>query len=106
MPSADEPIVVASREELIYLLTEAAEIEHGLMCCYLFAAYSLRVNDETLDAETRAMLARWRKAIVDIAKDEMTHLVLVSNLLSSIGSAPHLARPNFPVARGYHPAGI
>ncbi len=90
----------------MYLLTEAAEIEHGLMCCYLFAAYSLRVNDDTLDAETRAMLGRWRKVIVDIAKDEMTHLVLVSNLLSAVGGAPHLARPNFPVARGYHPAGI
>jgi CDGSH-type Zn-finger protein/uncharacterized Fe-S cluster protein YjdI len=106
MPGEDAPIVIATREELIYLLTEAAEIEHGLMCCYLFAAYSLRVNDETLDAETRAMLGRWRDVIVDIAKEEMTHLVLVSNLLSAIGSAPHLARPNFPVARGYHPAGI
>ena len=98
--------MIATREELIYLLTEAAEIEHGLMCCYLFAAYSLRVNDATLDVETREMLGRWRTVIVDIAKDEMTHLVLVSNLLSSIGSAPHLTRPNFPVARGYHPAGI
>ncbi len=102
----DAPILIANREELIYLLTEAAEIEHGLMCCYLFAAYSLRVNDDTLDADTRAMLSRWRSAIIDIAKDEMTHLVLVSNLLSALGSAPHLTRPNFPVARGYHPAGI
>ena len=76
------------------------------MCCYLFAAYSLRTTDETLDAETRAMLVRWRAAVIDIAKDEMTHLVLVSNLLSALGSAPHLTRPNFPVARGYHPAGI
>ncbi len=101
-----EPIVIESREELIYLLTEAAEIEHGLMCCYLFAAYSLRTKDEALDVETRAMLGRWRTAIIDIAKDEMTHLVLVSNLLSAVGSAPHLMRPNFPVARGYHPAGI
>jgi hypothetical protein len=35
-------IVTHEREQLAYLLTEAAEIEHGLMCCYLYAAYSLK----------------------------------------------------------------
>ncbi len=103
---AEPPIVIENREELIYLLTEAAEIEHGLMCCYLYAAYSLRVNDETLPVDMRQMLGRWRKVIVDIAKDEMIHLAIVSNLLAAVGSAPHFARANFPVARGYHPAGI
>ena len=33
---ASEPeIIVRNREQLITLLTEAAEIEHGLMCCYV-----------------------------------------------------------------------
>ena len=36
----------------------------------------------------------------------MVHLALVSNLLSSVGSAPHFARPNMPVSPGYHPAGV
>jgi hypothetical protein len=32
---------VTSREELIYLLSQASELEHGLACVYLFAAHSL-----------------------------------------------------------------
>src|SRR6202023_2684852 len=47
-----------------------------------------------------------RGAIVDGAIDEMLHLALVSTPLSSIGSAPHSPRPNFPVAPGYPPAGV
>lgn len=42
----NEPeIVVGHREQLLYLLTEAAEIEHGLMCCYLYAVFSLKRDD-------------------------------------------------------------
>jgi hypothetical protein len=33
-------IVVQDREELIYLLCEAAEFEHALMCTYLYAMWS------------------------------------------------------------------
>lgn len=99
-------ILVEHREELIYLLTEAAEIEHGLMCCYLFAAYSLKRDEPDLRAREREALARWRRAILDVAADEMVHLAIVSNCLSAIGTAPHFARPNFPVAPGYHPAGV
>src|SRR5690349_2957002 len=40
---ADEPeIVIGSREQLLHLLAEAAEIEHALMCSYLYAAFSLK----------------------------------------------------------------
>ena len=99
-------IVIEHREQLLYLLTEAAEIEHGLMCCYLFAAFSLKRDEPGLRPEERAAIERWRRAIVDVARDEMVHLALVSNLLTSLGSAPHFARPNFPVAPGYHPAGV
>jgi hypothetical protein len=35
-------IQVNTRDELIYLLTEAAELEHSLCCQYLFAALSLK----------------------------------------------------------------
>jgi len=41
--SAHEPrIRIETREELIYLLAEAAAIEHNLMCTYLYAAWSLK----------------------------------------------------------------
>ncbi len=77
------------------------------MCCYLYAAYSLKQGAaDGLSEEEGAAVARWRSAIVDVAIDEMLHLALVSNLLSAIGSTPHFQRPNFPVSPGYHPAGI
>jgi hypothetical protein len=34
--------VIDSREQLIHLLTEAAEVEHNLLCSYLYAAFSLK----------------------------------------------------------------
>ncbi len=100
-------IVVQSREELIALLTEAAEIEHGLMCCYLFAAFSLKISDDSgLSAEHLAATRRWRAAVLDVAIEEMLHLGLVANMMTAIGAVPHFARPNFPVSAGYHPAGV
>ncbi len=103
-----EPEIIAQdRDQLTYLLTEAAEIEHGLMCCYLFAAFSLkRGTADGLTADEAAAVARWRAAIIDVAIDEMTHLALVSNLLAAVGSTPHFQRANFPVSAGYHPAGV
>jgi hypothetical protein len=49
---------------------------------------------------------RWRKAIAHVATEEMLHLALVQNLLSAIGAAPHLARPNLPVPARHYPAGV
>ncbi len=36
----------------------------------------------------------------------MLHLSLVQNLLSAIGCAPHLSRPNFPHPATHYPAGV
>ena len=38
----ESPLMVESREELVFLLGEACEIEHGLMCEYLYAQFSLK----------------------------------------------------------------
>jgi len=46
--AAEAPFVIEHREALIYMLCEAAELEHGIMCQYLFAAFSLK------DASTKA----------------------------------------------------
>jgi hypothetical protein len=35
-------IVVSNREHLWWLLTEAAQLEHMIMCGYLFAQFSLK----------------------------------------------------------------
>ena len=49
---AEPPLQVESREELVYLLGEAGEIEHALMCEYLYAQFSLkRTADEGLTPE-------------------------------------------------------
>jgi hypothetical protein len=36
----------------------------------------------------------------------MLHLALVQNVLSAVGAAPHLARPNLPAPAGHYPAGV
>ncbi|HEX9174024.1 MAG TPA: ferritin-like protein [Telluria sp.] len=101
------PVRVNDREQLIYLLTEAAEIEHGLMCSYLYAGWSLKQQvDEGITAEQLAAVDGWRKQIHGVAMEEMLHLALVNNLLMSIGSPPHFRRQNLPVLPGYHPSSI
>jgi hypothetical protein len=42
----EAPFVIEHREALIYMLYEAAELEHGIMCQYLFAAFSLKLRDD------------------------------------------------------------
>ena len=36
----------------------------------------------------------------------MLHLALVQNVLSAIGAAPHLTRPNLPAPARHYPAGV
>ena len=61
MVTAEPEIRIHSREDVLALLAEAAEIEHNLMCCYLYAAFGLKRDaDEGLSAEERAMVGHWR----------------------------------------------
>ncbi len=103
----EAPFVIEHREALIYMLCQAAELEHGIMCQYLYAAFSLKQSeDEGLSpAEARAVQS-WRQRISHVATQEMLHLSLVQNLLSAIGGAPHLSRPNFPHPATHYPAGV
>ena len=106
LPRVGEPaIVVGDRKELTYLLSQAAELEHGLMCEYLYAAFSLKgsagpgVRDDQL-----AAVERWRGMILGIAAEEMLHWAVVQNLLTAVGSAPYVSRPHMPhQAKGYPP---
>jgi len=98
---------IRSREEMLDLLAEAAEIEHNLMCCYLYAAFSLKQHeDEGLSAAELAATRRWRREIIAVSVEEMAHLTMAANIMAAIGGTPHLGRPNFPIPPGYHPAGI
>ena len=103
----EPPIVVEHRQQLIYLLREAAELEHTILCEYLFAAFTMKQRaDEGITAEQLGAVDRWRKTILTVAKQEMLHLTLVQNLLTAIGAAPHLSRPNLPTAAKHFPEGV
>lgn len=107
MPEEEPKIRIESREELIYLLAEAAAIEHNVMCCYLYGIWSLKRGEQDgLSAEYSEIVQSWKAAMTDVAVEEMTHLTLVGNLATAIGAAPHLSRPNFPIPSGYHPEGV
>src|SRR5665213_3892936 len=107
LPHEEPKIRIETREELIYLLAEAASIEHNLMCCYLYAAWSLKRGErDGLTAAQAVAVQRWKRAIDSVAVEEMVHLALASNLASAIGGAPHFSRPNFPIPPGYHPSGV
>ena len=67
-------IVVERRKELTYLLCQGAELEHALMCQYLYAAFSLKSTaGPGLRDDQLAAVERWRGLIFAIAAEEMLH---------------------------------
>jgi CDGSH-type Zn-finger protein/uncharacterized Fe-S cluster protein YjdI len=96
-----------SREQALHALYEAAELEHCLMCTYLYAAFSLKCSvDEGVTAEQLEAVKRWRSVILQVATEEMGHLLAVWNITIALGGAPRVGRSNFPLDPGYLPAGV
>jgi len=63
--AAEPPITVEHREQLIYLLREAAELEHTILCEYIFAAFTMKQRvDERLTAAQLAAVDHWRTTIL------------------------------------------
>ena len=103
----EPPLRVESREELVFLLGEASEIEHGLLCEYLYAQFSLKRGvDEGVTPEQLARIRAWEATIIDVVKQEMLHLALATNILTAIGAAPHFDRPNFPILSRWYPPDV
>src|SRR4029450_11838585 len=95
--TTDAPFVIEHREALIYMLCLAAELEHSIMCQYLYAAFSLKQGvAEDLTPSQLEAVERWRNTVTHVATQEMLHLALVQNLLTSIGAAPHFGPPKLP----------
>jgi hypothetical protein len=101
-----------SRSDLMSLLTEACELEHGLACSYLYAAFTLRQsvfetgegkNGNPLSSIQFQAVRRWAGQLYFIASQEMMHLSQVWNLLTAIGGTPYYMRPNFPQGHKYYP---
>src|SRR5437870_7314644 len=104
---AEPPLRVESREELVYLLGEACELEHGLLCEYLYAQFSLKRSvQEGVTPEQLARIQAWELTLSDVIKQEMLHLALATNILTAIGAAPHFERPNFPILSRWYPPDV
>jgi CDGSH-type Zn-finger protein/uncharacterized Fe-S cluster protein YjdI len=98
---------VVTRELALHALYEAAELEHNLMCTYLYAAFSLKDGvAEGLRPEEAEAVSRWRQKLIRVAVEEMQHLAAVWNITSALGGSPQFGRSNFPLDPGYLPAGI
>src|SRR6266436_5242309 len=77
-----------------------------IICQYLYACFSRRTEpDEGLTAGQADAVARWQETLTGIAIEEMLHLALVMNVMTAIGAAPSLARPNFPRHSEFLPPG-
>jgi hypothetical protein len=104
---SEPAIVVGDRKELTYLLCQAAELEHALMCEYLYAAFSLKstagpgLREDQLEA-----VESWRRVVFAIAAEEMLHWAVVQNLLTAVGSAPYVSRPHMPHQASGYPPGV
>lgn len=103
---------ITTRAQLMDALRLASELEHQLMCQYLFAVYSLKrypyerldpyTGEEVLTPAELERIRRWAMKITLIARQEMEHLGLALNLLSSIGGTPSFSRPNMPQQPFYY----
>lgn len=93
---------IRTREDLIDTLSMAAEIEHAIMCQYLYAAFSLDRANPALSPEHTETVRTFAIEMLKIARQEMEHLGIVMNLLISVGAAPDLDRPNLPLQPNYY----
>jgi CDGSH-type Zn-finger protein len=99
---------VTTREELVFLLSRASELEHGLACLYLFAAYSLKsdISEGGLTEAQAKTVRNWKRRLAHVAVEEMLHLAQVSNLLTAVGASPRFERANFPMPASAFPFGL
>jgi hypothetical protein len=103
----ESPIVIEHRDALVYMLNEAAEIEHAICCQYLFAAFGLKTStEEGLTERQLRFVDGWKRTILEIAAQEMLHMATVNNLLASLGAAPRVGRPNLPRQGRHYPPGV
>jgi hypothetical protein len=99
---------IGTRTDLLKLLCEAAELEHGIACSYLYAAFSLKreIAEGGMTWEEQQKVRRWAAQIYFVASQEMLHLALVWNLTTAIGGTPYYLRPNFPQGSKYYPINV
>jgi hypothetical protein len=99
---------IRTRSDLLKLLCEAAELEHGIACSYLYAAFSLKrdISEGGITWDEQQKIRRWAAQLYFIASQEMLHLALVWNVTTAIGGTPYYLRPNFPQNTKYYPLNV
>lgn len=113
LPTSDQPL--APHDEAIFHLLAAAEIEHALLVQYLYAAFSLGDADKRRNPQGDLPPDRWQlvfgpqtaggwqETLLQIAKEEMGHLMTVQNILRVLGGPLSLEREEFPIHTMYYP---
>lgn len=84
------------RDEAVFFLQIAAEVEHALLVQYLYALYSL-------NTAAGLPVTKWGGVLRRIAREEMGHLVTLQNLLAALGASPHLRRERNPLPENIFP---
>ena len=99
-----------TRDDVIAALRYASVLEHTLCCEYLFTGFSIRRSlsdypepaDENQKKQFQAAIDQtrpWQTQIYFIARQEMEHLAIATNLLAALGAPPYFVRPQFPVRK-------
>jgi hypothetical protein len=103
--------------ELVYLLNQAAGLEHSLMSAYLYAAFSIKdeyarvrgdvTNDSYLQHSTGgpgglSVLAH-DASLLEVCIEEMQHLGTVNRFLGALGGSPTFVPQEYPLAADIYP---
>jgi hypothetical protein len=96
LPEVPPPFNATPADQAAFLLQVAAEVEHGLLVQYLYAAYSADTAGDAFDPVTKK--GGWYAKLKDIAVQEMDHLLNVQNMLLALKRRPYFNRANFPPA--------
>ncbi|HWN71711.1 MAG TPA: ferritin-like domain-containing protein, partial [Haliangium sp.] len=103
--------------ELVFLLNQAAGLEHSLMAAYLSAAFSIKdryarvrgdiTNDSYLQHSTGgpgglSVLAH-DASLLEVCIEEMQHLGTVNRFLGALGGSPTFVPQEYPLAADIYP---
>jgi hypothetical protein len=103
--------------ELVYLLNQAAGLEHSLMVAYLYAAFSIKdeyagvrgdvTNDSYLQHSTGGPggleVLGHDASLLQVAIEEMQHLGTVNRFLGALGGSPTFVPQEYPLAADVYP---
>lgn len=99
--------MAVTRDQILFMLSKAAQLEIMLCNAYLFAAFSTKRSNKVFadeangDFELATNIVNWTQQISFVARQEMEHLALVNNIITAVGGAPYFNHPNFPMPPGY-----